>query len=336
MFITSKHIFIIAEAGVNHNGRLHLAKKLVDAAAKAGADAVKFQTFNAERLTTASAPKAQYQKKSGAAESQRQMLKRLELSESDHKSLMNYCRQKGIMFLSTPFDEQSADFLEKLGVKAFKIPSGELTNLPFIKHVASKGKPMILSTGMADLDEVKQAVKAAGKAKIVLLHCVSSYPAAVCDVNLKAMDTLAKTFHVPVGYSDHTLGIDVAVAAAARGAQVIEKHLTLDKTMPGPDHRASAEPQELTALIKAVRNVEAALGDGIKRPAACEKDIARVARKSLVAACDISKGVIIKTEMIIIKRPGSGLSPALKSKVIGRKAKNLISKDTLIRLGDLS
>jgi len=335
-----KGIFIIAEAGVNHNGDMRLAKKLVDAAVEAGADAVKFQAFKAERLVCANAPKARYQKETtGANESQLAMLRRLELNEAAHKELSTYCRRKKIIFMSTPFDEACADFLKKLGMGIFKIPSGELTNLPFLRHVAKFGKPMIVSTGMANMKEVRRAVEAirkAGNKRISLLHCVSSYPAPVTEVNLKAMQTLAKTFKLPVGFSDHTLGIDIAAAAAALGASIIEKHLTLKRTMIGPDHRASLEPGEFKAMVTSIRRVEAALGNGIKRPAKSEKNTSDVARKSLAAALDIPAGTVIAAGMIAIKRPGTGLAPELKDRVIGRRAKTALRRDQLLRWEHLS
>ncbi len=330
-----KRVFIIAEAGVNHNGDVRLAKKLVDAACGAGADAVKFQTFKAERLVCAHAPKARYQKETtGAGESQLAMLRRLELSEAGHRQLSAYCRRKNIIFMSTPFDEGCADFLRKLGMGIFKIPSGELTNYPFLRHVAKFGKPMVVSTGMADMREVRRAVaviRKTGNGQLTLLHCLSSYPAPAEEVNLRAMRTLAEAFKVPVGFSDHTLGADIAIAAAALGARIIEKHLTLDKDMPGPDHRASLEPREFKAMVASIRRVQAAMGDGVKRLARSEKDTAKAARKSLVAASDIPAGAVIASGMITIKRPGTGLAPALKGRVIGRRAKTAIGRDELLR-----
>ena len=338
--MVGKGVFIIAEAGVNHNGDVRLAKKLVDAACDAGADAVKFQAFNAERLVCADAPKARYQKETtGAGESQLDMLRRLELSEEAHKELSAYCRRKNIVFMSTPFDEGCADFLKKLGMGIFKIPSGELTNLSFLRHVATFGKPMIVSTGMADMTEIKRAmaaIKKAGNRRVSLLHCVSSYPVPAAEVNLKAMQTLARTFKVPVGFSDHTLGIDIAIAAAALGAAIIEKHLTLDRTMPGPDQRMSLEPGEFKAMVDSIRRVSAALGNGIKAPAKSEAQMARVARKSLTASRDITAGDIITREAIVFKRPGAGLAPKLITQVLGRRAKQRIRRDQMITLRMLS
>jgi len=287
-------VFMVAEAGVNHNGALALALRLVDAAAEAGADAVKFQTFSTEVLVSRDAPKAGYQREAtGAAESQGEMLARLELDPAAHGELQARCAERGLVFFSTPFDAASADFLERLGVPCFKLGSGEITNLPFLRHVAAKGRPVILSTGMSTLDEVAQAVAAlreAGDPPLVLLHCLSAYPAPAAEMNLRAMDTLRERFGCPVGLSDHTTGIEIAVAAVARGAALVEKHLTLDKGLPGPDHRASLDPGEFTALVRAVRSVESALGDGRKRPMPAEADTRRVARKSLVAARAIRAG----------------------------------------------
>jgi N-acetylneuraminate synthase len=327
--------FIIAEAGVNHNGDVDMAKRLIEAAAKAGADAVKFQTFAAERLTTADAPKAGYQIRAAEdRESQRDMLRRLELSPEMHRELIGHCRRHAILFLSTPFDEESADLLDKLEVPAFKISSGEITNLPFLAHVARKGKPMIISTGMSTLAEVRTAVETvldAGNKELALLHCVSGYPANPADVNLRAMATMGVAFQAPIGYSDHTRENDVALAAVALGACILEKHLTLDRSLPGPDHRASSEPGELAALIRGVRAVQAALGNGEKQPAAAEAEITAVARKSLVAARDIPAGSILAEEMIAIKRPGTGLPPAMRAQVVGRRAKQDIPAGAVLR-----
>ena len=325
---------IIAEAGVNHNGDVRLAKQLVDAAVAANADAVKFQTFKAERLVTQQAPKAAYQRRrTGESESQLEMLRRLELSPRAHEELAEYCRQQGILFLSTPFDEESAALLANLHVPAFKIGSGELTNLPLLEYVASKNRPMIVSTGMSTLAEVETAVRAIQRVNnrgLIVLHCVSNYPADPAEVNLRAMQTMVRTFNVPVGYSDHTLGIEVALAAVALGACVIEKHVTLDRTMPGPDQRASIEPDELSALVRGVRMIEVALGDGRKQPTPRETDTAAVARRSLVAARDVPAGGRLTQELIAIKRPGTGLSPALQAQLVGRTAKRSIPAGTLL------
>ncbi len=315
--------FVIAEAGVNHNGDPKLAHALIDAAAAAGADAVKFQTFKADRLALASAPKAAYQKRNQPGEeSQLAMLRRLELEDGVVGELVAHCREKGILFLSSPFDEESADFLDTLGMAAFKVPSGELTNAPFLAHLAAKGKPLIVSTGMADMGEVEAAVaavRAAGAPPLALLHCVSAYPADPADCNLRAMGALEKAFGVPVGWSDHTTGIDVSIAAVALGAAIIEKHFTTDRALPGPDHAASLEPGELTALMTAVRRVESALGTGVKRPAASEADTAGVARKSLVAIRALSAGTVIAATDVAARRPGNGMAPSRLDEVKGRR-----------------
>lgn len=325
--------FLIAEAGVNHDGRLDLALRLVDDAAAAGADAVKFQTFRADALAAASAPQAAYQRRGAAARSQRDMLRRLEMNEAAHRALIARCRKRGILFLSTPFDEESADLLERLGVPAFKMPSGELTNLPFLEHVARKGRPMLVSTGMATLAEVRTAVNAirrAGDPPLVLLHCVSSYPAKPAWSNLRAMATLRNSFRVPTGYSDHALGPEVSLAAAALGAEILEKHFTLDKSRKGPDHVMSMSPAELRAWVQGVRAVESAMGDGIKRPTASEIPIAKVARKSLVAARLIIRGERLTTGATARKRPGTGLPPAALAGLLGRRARRDIPADALL------
>jgi N,N'-diacetyllegionaminate synthase len=328
--------FVIAEAGVNHNGSLLTARSMVDAAAAAHADAVKFQTFQASRLVGPSARKAAYQERAtGGGESQLEMLRRMELSAESHRDLFAYCAERGILFLSTPFDQGSAEFLNELGVAAFKIPSGELTNLPFLERVASMGKPIIASTGMARLGEVESAVDAilrAGLRQLILLHCVSSYPTTAADANLKAMETLRRAFGVPVGYSDHTMGLEVSFAAVALGACVIEKHFTLDRRLPGPDQQASVEPDELKALVAGIRNVEAALGHGRKEPAACERDTAEVARKSLIAAVDIPQGGRLGGECVVIMRPGTGLPPAMLPYIVGRIARRAIAAGEILDL----
>lgn len=328
--------FIIAEAGVNHNGHLNMALQLVDAAVAARADAIKFQTFKAESVISSTAPKAIYQKRTtGAEESQLDMARHLELSYDQFKEIKAHCNKQGILFLSTPFDHDSADFLDELGVPAFKIPSGEVTNYPFLEHIASKGKPLIISTGMSYLGEVEQAlcvIYASGNRKVILLHCVSNYPAEPADTNLRTMRTMATAFGVPVGYSDHTLGIEVALAAVALGACVVEKHFTLDRTLSGPDHGASLEPNELSALVKGIRIVEAALGTGRKEPAATEANTSMVARRSLVAACDIPLMTVLTEQHIAIKRPGTGLPPAMREYLVGRRARTMIPADTLLTL----
>jgi len=328
--------FVIAEAGVNHNGSLDLARRLVDAAQAAGADAVKFQTFKADRLVTAAAPKASYQQaRTDAAESQLAMLQKLELSEAEHRTLLAHCRDRGIQFMSTPFDEQSGDMLAALEVPLFKIPSGELTNLPYLAHLARLGRPMIVSTGMAYLSEVEAAVRCIeenGAPPVALLHCVSNYPAAPEDVNLRAMATLANAFGLPVGYSDHTLGNEVALAAVALGACIIEKHLTLDRTLPGPDHAASLEPEEFSAAVRGIRVVEAALGHGRKVPAKSEANTAAVARKSIVAARDLTANETLDVNAVRMMRPGTGLPAAMLPHVIGRQTRKPLSVGSLITM----
>jgi N-acetylneuraminate synthase len=326
--------FVIAEAGVNHNGDAALAAGLVDVAADAGADAIKFQTFRARQLASPSAAKAAYQQRTtDPHESQLAMLERLELGPGHHQALLARCRERGILFLSSAFEEESADLLEQLGVAAFKIPSGEITNLPFLAHVARKGRPVIMSTGMATLDEVRTAVgqiRAAGDPPLALLHCVSNYPADPATSNLRAMPTLAQEFGVPVGFSDHTEGIDIALAAVAVGACIIEKHFTLDRRLPGPDHRASLEPAELAQLVAGIRRVESALGDGRKAPVPSEEPVARVARKSVIATMDIPAGAMLSRDMVAIRRPGTGLPPSALGAVIGGRARIAIAAGTPI------
>ncbi len=322
--------FVIAEAGVNHNGDVALARKLVDVAAEAGADAVKFQTFSVDRLVTPTAAPAEYQRRTGAA-SQHEMLRQLELSRAAHEELAAHCATRGIEFMSTPFDPESARFLAGLGVRRLKVPSGEITNLPLLEVVGSLGPQVILSTGMAEMAEVETAVATlcrAGATDLVVLQCVSNYPAEAAATNLRVMDTYAQAFGVPVGLSDHTVGLTIAIAAVARGARYLEKHFTLDRTLPGPDHQASLEPDELAALVRAVRDVEAALGDGIKRPAPSELPVRDVARKSLVAARDLAAGSVLRQEDVVILRPGTGISPARLPDVIGRRTVRAIAAHT--------
>ena len=327
-------VFVIAEAGVNHNGDLQMARALIDVAVDAGADAVKFQTFRADRLATPDAPKAEYQlRATGDEESQLDMLRRLELSADAHRELQSYCRERGIIFLSTPFDEEAVDLLDELAVPAFKISSGDVTNSPLLEHVAGKGKPVILSTGMSELSEVIEAVSVlnnAGCENPVLLHCVTSYPADPADVNLRAMLTMRSAFDLPIGFSDHTEGIDVALAAVALGACVIEKHFTLDRTLPGPDHGASLEPAELRALVRSIRRIETALGSGRKVPTATEIELAKVARRSLVAARDIPAGATLRRNMVVLRRPGTGLSPAMLNALLGLRSVRDIAAGTLL------
>lgn len=323
--------YVIAEAGVNHNGDLARAKKLADAALACGADAVKYQTFVAENLVSKGAAKAEYQKKAtGAAESQLEMIRGLQLSADAHRELAAHCAKIGITFLSTPFDEASADFLDGLGVPTFKLPSGEITNKALLQHVARKGKPMILSTGMSTLAEVADAVRwirEVSTGSLTLLHCLTEYPAPVEQVNLRAMDTMREHFGLPAGYSDHTPGIEISVAAAARGAAVIEKHLTLDKSLPGPDHAASLDPAEFASLVKAVRSVSSALGDGVKRPAPCETANRSIARRSVVAARALPSGHALTREDLTVKRPGDGIAPAELDRLLGRRLKKPVEAD---------
>jgi N,N'-diacetyllegionaminate synthase len=333
---TGHPCFIIAEAGVNHNGDPNVARKMVDAAVQSGADAIKFQTFKADRLTTLAAPKAEYQLHiTDATESQYEMLCKLELPDESYGELMDYCTTRDILFMSTPFDEESADLLADLGMLVFKTPSGELTNLPFLAHIARKDRPMIISTGMSCLGEVEAAVNAIEKIvnhNIVLLHCVSDYPANPKDVNLRAMQTMAKAFDLLVGYSDHTLGTEIALAAVVMGASVIEKHFTLDRSLTGPDHRASLEPDELKSLVSSIRIVESALGNGRKEPTACEKKTAAAARRSLVASRDLQVGSILTEEMISFKRPGTGLPISVKPYILGRTIRVPVKSGELLSL----
>ena len=328
--------FIIAEAGVNHNGSRSLAMELVDAAAKAGANAVKFQTFHSGDLAVPSAPKAQYQKSNcGEGENQLEMLKKLELPDDAWQEIKEYATRRNIVFLSTPFDNQSAKLLYDLEMPAFKIASGEITNMPFLRYVAGFGIPVILSTGMSSLSDVQGAVseiQRAGNNRIVLLHCVSNYPARPEDVNLKAMRTLADMFSLPVGFSDHTEGNEIAIAAVAMGACIIEKHLTTDLNLPGPDHKASQTPSNFAALVRGIRIVESAMGDGKKEPKASEKDVSTVVRRSLVAARDIRPGTKLSMDDIEIKRPGFGIPPSMLNAVLGREIKVSITAGTLFSL----
>jgi N,N'-diacetyllegionaminate synthase len=333
-----KPILIIAEAGVNHNGDIALAKKLIDAAADAGADLVKFQTFSADRLVTRQAKKADYQNVStGSAETQHQMLSRLELTASMHHELIAYCAMRNIGFFSTGFDIESVNFLMDLGIKHFKIPSGELTNLPYLRHIGQFSKHVIVSTGMATLGDIEAAIdvlEQAGtpRSLITVLHCTTEYPTPMVEVNLRAMQSIKVAFGVAAGYSDHTAGIEVSIAAAALGATVIEKHFTLDKNLPGPDHKASLEPDELKSMVSAIRNIEVALGDGIKRLTPSEIRNKPVARKSLVASKAIKAGEIFSVDNITAKRPGTGISPMSWDIVMGLKAVRDFSVDELIEI----
>ncbi|HET6403742.1 MAG TPA: N-acetylneuraminate synthase [Candidatus Thermoplasmatota archaeon] len=332
--------YVIAEAGVNHNGDLALARRLVHVAADAGADAIKFQTFSAGRLATVGAPKAKYQAATTQPdESQMEMLRRLELDERAHAELRDEARSRGIEFLSSPFDEESADLLVRLGVRAIKIGSGEITNLPFLQHLAQSGLPLLLSTGMSYLAEVEEAVASIHAARggpLALLHCVSAYPAAAADANLRAMDTLRTAFAVPVGFSDHTQGVEVALAAVARGAALLEKHITLDRSMSGPDHSASMAPDEFAALVRAVRLVEAALGDGVKRPRGPEVDNTAIGRKSIVLRAPVRAGERLTRSHLAMKRPGSGLAPRELPRVVGRVARQDLAADHIVGWEDLA
>ena len=327
---------IIAEAGVNHNGDLELARRLIDAAAKAGVDLVKFQTFNANRQVTRTANKADYQSHTtDSKESQHEMLRRLELTADMHNELIAHCAARNIGFFSTGFDVESVDLLVSLGQDRFKIPSGEITNLPYLRHIGQLGKDVILSTGMATIGEIEAAIdvlEQAGtpRANITVLHCTTEYPTPMAEVNLRAMQSIHTTFGVAVGYSDHTPGIEVAIAAVAMGASIIEKHFTLDRSLPGPDHKASLEPEELKAMVAAIRNIEVALGDGIKRLTPSEAKNKPVVRKSLVASQTIKMGEIFSAQNITTKRPGTGISPMFWDEFMGQIAQKNYKEDDLI------
>ncbi len=330
-------VLIIAEAGVNHNGEINLAKQLIDAAVDAGVDYVKFQTFNSKKLVSKFAEKASYQKTNTKDENESQlaMLQKLEMSKVMHFELIDYCRSKNIKFLSTAFDLESVDFLHELNIDLFKIPSGEMTNLPYLRKIGGLGKPVILSTGMGSLEEIGEAMNALIKAgtkkeNITILHCNTEYPTPMSDVNLLAMNTIGKTYGVSVGYSDHTLGIEVPIAAVALGATVIEKHFTLDKTMEGPDHIASLEPHELTSMVQSIRNIEKALGFDEKIASASESKNIQISRKSIVASKIIQKGEIFSEENLTVKRPGNGISPMRWDEFIGKIAQSNFSEDELI------
>lgn len=330
------NVIIIAEAGVNHNGSVDIAKKLIEEAANAGVDYIKFQTFKAEKLVAKHAPKADYQNlTTDICESQYDMIKKLELNIEMHQELIRYCKEKEVKFLSTAFDIESANLLNDLGVEFFKIPSGEITNRPFLEKIGSFRKKVILSTGMANLGEIESALHIlndAGASEIIILHCNTEYPTPMEDVNLMAMNTIKDAFKVDVGYSDHTNGIEISLAAVALGAKIIEKHFTLNRNMEGPDHKASIEPPELVKMVKSIRNIELALGDGIKKPSNSEVKNKLIARKSIVAERDIVEGEIFTTENLAIKRPGSGLSPMMWYEVIGKPARRDFKEDELIDL----
>lgn len=331
-----KKVFIIAEAGVNHNGSLKIAKKLVDKAVDAGVDAIKFQTFKTENIVCKYAEKAEYQKVvSDEDENQYEMLKSLEMTPEMHEEILCYCEKKGIIFLSTPFDLDSIEYLDRLGVSIMKIPSGEITNYPYLKKIGQIGKPVILSTGMSELKEVEAAVRVLhdnGAEDITVLHCNTEYPTPYEDVNLKAMIGLKEKLNLKVGYSDHTLGIEIPIAAVAMGATIIEKHFTLDRNMAGPDHKASLEPEELKAMVESIRNVENALGTGVKEPSESEKKNIIIARKSIVAKKKINKGEIFTESNLTAKRPGNGISPMYWEEVMGKCAKRKFDIDELIEL----
>lgn len=332
------HTLIIAEAGVNHNGDLSLAKKLIDVAAEAGVDYVKFQTFRAENLVSKNAKKAEYQiKNAGENDTQFEMLKKLELTLEDHYKLIEYCKEKKVAFFSTGFDLQSLDLLHQIGMRLFKVPSGEITNLPYLKKVAKLAEKVIISTGMCNLLEIENAINVFlgngfDKKEIVVLHCNTEYPTPMCDVNLNAMKTIANSFNVGVGYSDHTLGIEIPIAAVALGAEVIEKHFTLDRSMRGPDHAASLEPTELIQMVKAIRNIEIAMGSGLKEPSPSELKNIVIARKSIHAARDIEEGSIITEEDLVMLRPGDGISPMDLEKIIGKVVRRGIPVGTKFEL----
>jgi len=336
------HVIVIAEAGVNHNGSIEIAKQLVDKAAEAGADFIKFQTFKSEKLVSKYARQADYQRRNigkKSDDSQLSMLKKLELSEEDHKELMDYCQKKGIKFFSTAFDLESIDYLHSLNLGLWKIPSGEITNYPYIKKIAGYGEPVILSTGMCELSDIMAAYKVLAdngirKEQITILHCNTEYPTPYEDVNLRAMTALKDKFKVEVGYSDHTKGIEVPIAAVALGATVIEKHFTLDRNMEGPDHKASLEPDELKAMVSAIRHIEQALGSGHKTVSESERKNITIARKSIVAACDIKAGEIFTEENLTVKRPGNGISPMKWEEVIGLKAIRNFAEDEIIEVED--
>lgn len=335
------HTLIIAEAGVNHNGSIDIARQLVDKAVEAGVDIIKFQTFKAEKLVSKSAKQAEYQKKnigSTSDDSQYNMLKKLELSEQDHQELMTYCKERGIQFFSTAFDLESIDYLHSLNLGLWKIPSGEITNYPYIKKIAQYHEPVILSTGMCEMDDISAAMDVLCKngverSQITILHCNTEYPTPYKDVNLLAMQQIKKEYQVSVGYSDHTKGIEVPIAAVALGATVIEKHFTLDRNMEGPDHKASLEPDELKAMVSAIRNIEKAVGgDGTKHVSESERKNIAIARKSIVAACDIKKGELLTEENLTVKRPGTGISPMRWEEVVGTKAIKDFSEEDLIEI----
>lgn len=326
-------VTIIAEAGVNHNGDFQIAKELVDKASEAGADYVKFQLFKSAELVSANAEMAEYQKKNtGKEETQLEMIRKLELSESDHIKLQEYCEHKNIGFMSSPFGISGISFLDSIGIDFFKVPSGEITNLPYLRELLKYQRKVILSTGMSSMDEVRSALDVLSGKDVTVLHCNTEYPTPMQDVNLRAMLTIKDELGVKVGYSDHTKGIEVAIAAVAMGAEVIEKHFTINKNMEGPDHKASLDPEELSEMVRAIRNIEVALGDGRKVPSESEKKNIPIARKSIVAARKIVKGELFSSENITIKRPGNGISPMQWDDVLGLEASQEFEKDELIKI----
>ena len=334
-----KHTLIIAEAGVNHNGSMELARKLIDVAADAGVDYVKFQTFKAENLVTKTAMQAEYQQRNMGNDdnSQYNMLKKLELSHEQHVELIGYCREKGVKFLSTAFDFESIDYLASLHLGLWKVPSGEITNYPYLKKIADYQEPVIISTGMSTMEEIQAAIKVLTdnglrKEQISVLHCNTEYPTPMVDVNLSAMNEMCRQCGVVIGYSDHTQGIEVPIAAVAMGAEIIEKHFTLDRSLPGPDHKASLEPDELKAMVTAIRNIEQAIGTGHKTVSASERKNKAVARKSIVAARDIEKGELFTEENLTVKRPGSGINPMRWPEIIGKIAVRDFNEDELIEI----
>ncbi|HEY0625294.1 MAG TPA: N-acetylneuraminate synthase [Allosphingosinicella sp.] len=339
-------VFIIAEAGVNHNGDADRALRMIDVAAEAGADAIKFQTFSADRLAGPTAAKADYQARETGGGGQHEMLKALEMSDELHRRLFARCTEAGIEFMSTPFDEEAADFLAALGMRRLKVPSGEVVNHPFLRHLAAKGLPMIVSTGMATMDEVREAADVVREgwgghppedpAPLSILHCTSNYPAAPEDVNLRAMTSIADTLGVPVGYSDHTLGAAVSIAAVARGAVVIEKHFTLDRALPGPDHRASLTPEELKDMVMAIRAVEAALGSDVKAPTEAELAVRQVARRSVTAMRSLAAGAVIEREDVALLRPATGIPPKHLDEVVGRRLARPVEAGTPLQWDDLA
>lgn len=337
----SKHVLIIAEAGVNHNGSLDLAKQLIDKAVEAGVDIIKFQTFKSEKLVSKAAKQAEYQQRNIGKkdEGQLAMLKKLELSQADHEELITYCNEKGIRFFSTAFDMDSIDYLHSLNMGLWKIPSGEITNYPYLRKIAQYHEPVILSTGMCELSDIEAALKVllqfgAKKEQITILHCNTEYPTPFADVNLKAMLEIGEKFDVQIGYSDHTKGIEVPIAAVALGATVIEKHFTLDKNMEGPDHKASLEPDELKAMVSAIRNIEQALGSGHKTISESERKNIEIARKSIVAACPIKAGDMLTEENLTVKRPGTGINPMRWNEVVGTRAVQNYNEEDPIELAE--